>query len=61
MFKIAGCFISKKYWGLILVLMLIYGVFSYYYFVYMDNQDSNWNYHALQKISRNESKFSFAV
>ena len=52
---------SKKYWGLILVLMLIYAVFSYYYLIDMNNQNSNWNYHELQKISKNESNFSFAV
>jgi hypothetical protein len=52
---------SKKYWGLILVLILIYGAFSYYYVVNFDNPDSNWNYHELQKISKNESNFSFAV
>ena len=27
----------------------------------MDNLESNWNYHVLQKISKNESNFSFAV
>ena len=52
---------SKKYWGLILVLILVYGVFSYYYVVNVENQDSNWNYQELQKISKNESNFSFAV
>lgn len=52
---------SKKYWGLILVIILLYGVFSYYYLVDMDNKESNWNYHALGKISKNESNFSFAV
>ncbi|OEC86512.1 MULTISPECIES: metallophosphoesterase family protein [Methanobacterium] len=52
---------SKKYWGLILGLILLYGTFSYYYMVTFDNHDSNWNYHELQKISKNESSFSFAV
>ena len=52
---------SNKYWGLILVLILVYGVFSYYYLLNIDNQDSNWNYHELQKISKNESNFSFVV
>jgi serine/threonine-protein phosphatase CPPED1 len=52
---------SKKYWGLILVLLLIYGLISYYHLITVDNQDSNWNYHELQKISTNESNFSFAV
>ncbi|MEL7671984.1 hypothetical protein [Methanobacterium sp.] len=52
---------SKKYWGLILVLILLYGTFSYYYIVTFDNPDFNWNYHELQKISKNESSFSFAV
>ncbi|HEX3013227.1 MAG TPA: metallophosphoesterase [Methanobacterium sp.] len=52
---------SKKYWGLILVLIAIYGLVSYYYMEYVDNQNSNWNYQELQKISKNESNFSFAV
>lgn len=54
---------SKKYWGLILVLslVLIYGLISYYYVVNVENQDSSWNYQELQKISKNESNFLFAV
>lgn len=52
---------SKKYWGLILVFSLIYGLVSYYYLEDVNNQNSNWNYHELQKISKNESNFSFAV
>lgn len=52
---------SKKYWGLILVLIAIYGLVSYYYAINASNQDSNWNYHELQKISINESNFSFGV
>lgn len=52
---------SKKYWGLILIIILLYGVFSYYYLIDMDNRESNWNYHALQKFSKNESNFLFAV
>jgi hypothetical protein len=52
---------SKKYWGLILVLILVYGLISYYYLANFDNQGSNWNYNQLQKISKNESNFSFAV
>ncbi|MGB9980129.1 metallophosphoesterase family protein [Methanobacterium sp.] len=52
---------SKKYWGLILVLLLIYGLVSYYYTVNVNNENSNWNYNELQKISKNESNFSFAV
>ena len=52
---------SKKYWGLILVLILIYSAFLYYHVVNFDDTDSNWNYHELQKISENESNFSFAV
>lgn len=56
-----GCFMSKKYWSLILVLIIIYGLVSYWYFVNVDNQDSNLNYNSLQKISKNESNFLFAV
>ncbi len=52
---------SKKYWGLILVFSLIYGLVSYYYLEDVNNQNSNWNYHELQKISKNETNFSFAV
>ncbi len=52
---------SKKYWGLILVLILIYGLISYCYLITVDNQNSNWNYQELQKINNNESNYSFAV
>lgn len=54
-------FMSKKYWGLILVLISIYALTTYYYVVTVDNECSNWNYNQLQKISKNESNFSFAV
>ncbi len=52
---------SKKYWGLILIIILIYGIFSYYYAINSYNLDSNWNYNELQKINKDESNFSFAV
>jgi len=52
---------SKKYWGLILFLILIWGLISYIYVANIANPDSNLNYKELQKISKNESNFSFAV